>query len=35
MMASITIKNVPPELHEGLKEAVRRSHRSLRGEIVV
>ena len=34
MMASITIKGVPPELHEGLKEAARQNHRSLRGEII-
>ena len=33
-MASITIKGLPPELHERLKEAARRNHRSLRGEIV-
>ena len=33
-MASITIKGVPPELHERLKEAARRNHRSLRGEII-
>ena len=34
MMASITIKGVPSELHEGLKEAARRNHRSLRDEII-
>ena len=34
MMASITIKGVPPELHEGLKEAARWNHWSLRGEII-
>ena len=33
-MASITIRGLPPELHERLKEAARRSHRSLRGEII-
>ena len=33
-MVSITIKDLPPELHERLKEAARRNHRSLRGEIV-
>ena len=33
-MASITIKSVPPGLHEGLKEAARRNHRSLQGEII-
>ena len=33
-MVSITIKGLPPELHERLKEAARRNHRSLRGEII-
>ena len=33
-MASITIKSMPPGLHEGLKEAARRNHRSLQGEII-
>ena len=33
-MVSITIKGLPPELHERLKEAARRNHRSLQGEIV-
>ena len=33
-MASITIKGVPPELHEGLKEAARRNHRTLRSEVI-
>ena len=33
-MVSITIKGLSPELHERLKEAARRNHRSLRGEIV-
>ena len=33
-MASITIKNLPPALHEELKEAARRNHRNLRGEII-
>ena len=33
-MASITIKSLPPALHEGLKEAARRNHRSLQGEII-
>ena len=33
-MASITIKSLPPTLHEGLKEAARRNHRSLQGEII-
>ena len=34
MMTSITIKSVPRELHEGLKKAARRNHRSLQGEII-
>ena len=34
LMASITIKNLPPALHERLKEAARRNHRSLRSEII-
>ena len=33
-MASITIKSLPPALHDGLKEAARRNHRSLQGEII-
>ena len=33
-MASVTIKNLPPALHERLKEAARRNHRSLQGEII-
>lgn len=33
-MASITIKSLPPGLHEGLKEAAQRNHRSLQGEII-
>ena len=33
-MASITIKSLPPKLHEALKEAARRNHRSLQGEII-
>ena len=33
-MASITIKNLPPALHEGLKAVARRNHRNLRGEII-
>ena len=33
-MASITIRNLPPKLHEQLKTAARRHHRSLQNEIV-
>ena len=33
-MPSITIKSLPSALHEGLKEAARRNHRSLQGEII-
>ena len=33
-MASITIRNLPPRLHEELKTAARRHHRSLQNEIV-
>ena len=33
-MASITIKNLPPALHDRLKEVAQRNHRSLRGEII-
>ena len=33
-MASITIKSLPPALHDGLKEAARRNHRSLQGEVI-
>ena len=32
--SSITIKSLPPALHERLKEAARRNHRSLQGEII-
>ena len=33
-MASITIRNLPPTLHEQLKTAARSHHRSLQNEIV-
>jgi plasmid stability protein len=33
-MASITIKNVPDDLHRRLKEQAERNHRSLNGEII-
>lgn len=33
-MANITVKNIPQELYERLKESARVSHRSLNGEII-
>ena len=33
-MPSITIKSLPPALHERLKDIARRHHRSLQNEIV-
>jgi plasmid stability protein len=33
-MSSITIKNVPEDLHRRLKEQAERHHRSLNGEII-
>lgn len=33
-MASITIKNVPADLHSRLKAQAARHHRSLNGEII-
>ena len=33
-MPSITIKSLPPVLHERLKDIARRHHRSLQNEIV-
>ena len=33
-MASITIKSLPPALHERLKDIARRHHRSLQNEII-
>lgn len=33
-MPSITIKNIPPGLHEKLKQSAARNHRSLNREII-
>ena len=33
-MSSITIRDLPPELHEELKERAKRNRRSLNSEIV-
>lgn len=33
-MANLTIKNIPPELHERLKERAARNHRSLNSEVI-
>lgn len=33
-MASITIKNIPPEVHQRLKDRARRNRRSLQKEIL-
>jgi plasmid stability protein len=33
-MPSITVKNIPPEVYEKLKQAAQVSHRSLNGEII-
>jgi hypothetical protein len=33
-MASILIKDIPPELHERLRQAALRDHRSLNKEVV-
>ena len=34
-MPSITIKDVPPTLHEGLKKSAAHNRRSLQNEIIV
>lgn len=34
MMPAITLKNLPPDLHKRLKQAAKRHHRSLQGEII-
>lgn len=34
-MANITVKNIPDELYEGLKERAARSRRSLNSEIII
>ena len=33
-MASITVKNIPADLYEHLKESAGANHRSLNGEII-
>ena len=33
-MANTTVKNIPQELYERLKESARVNHRSLNGEII-
>ena len=33
-MPSITIKSIPPAVHERLKDIARRHHRSLQNEII-
>jgi plasmid stability protein len=33
-MASILIKDIPPELHERLREAAIRDHRSMSKEVI-
>jgi plasmid stability protein len=33
-MPSITVKNIPPELYERLKQAAKAHHRSINGEII-
>ena len=33
-MPSITIKSIPPAIHERLKDIARRHHRSLQNEII-
>jgi plasmid stability protein len=33
-VASILIKDIPPELHERLREAAARDHRSLNREVI-
>jgi hypothetical protein len=34
-MVAITLRNIPPELYEDLKQQARVNHRSLNGEILV
>jgi plasmid stability protein len=33
-MASLLIKDLPPELHERLREAARRNHRSMAKQVI-
>ena len=34
-MPSITVKNIPPDLYERLKQSARANRRSVNGEIIV
>ena len=34
-MPSITVKNIPPDLYERLKQSARANRRSINGEIIV
>lgn len=33
-MASLLIKNIPPELHNCLRECAAANHRSMNGEVI-
>ena len=33
-MATITVKNIPPEIYEKLKQSAEMSHRSINSEII-
>ena len=33
-MPTITVKNIPPEIYERLKQSARRNHRSINSEII-
>jgi len=33
-MATLTIKSLPPALHEALRDAAERNHRSLNSEVI-
>jgi antitoxin FitA len=33
-MPSITVKNIPPDVYEKLKQSAKTSHRSINGEII-
>ena len=33
-MSNLTVKNLPEELHEALREAAERNHRSLNSEVI-
>ena len=34
-MATVTVKNIPDELYDDLKQAARRNHRSINSEVIV